>query len=103
MRTTIVASWALFLGIAMIMLGNGLQGSLLGLRATVEGFATATTGFVMSGYYVGFLLGSSLAPKLITSPPPMPKSPARVPASAPTAGNRSQFNVQDMNLAGIFQ
>jgi MFS family permease len=65
MRTTIVASWALFLGIAMIMLGNGLQGSLLGLRATVEGFATATTGFVMSGYYVGFLLGSSLTPKLV--------------------------------------
>ncbi len=65
MRTTIVASWALFLGIAMIMLGNGLQGSLLGLRATVEGFATATTGFVMSAYYVGFLLGSSLTPKLV--------------------------------------
>lgn len=65
MRTAIIASWALFLGIAMIMLGNGLQGSLLGLRATLEGFATATTGFVMSGYYVGFLLGSSLAPKLV--------------------------------------
>ncbi len=65
MRATLVASWALFLGIAMIMLGNGLQGSLLGLRATVEGFATATTGFVMSAYYVGFLLGSSLTPKLV--------------------------------------
>lgn len=65
MRATIVASWALFLGIAMIMLGNGLQGSLLGLRATVEGFSTATTGLVMSAYYVGFLLGSSLAPKLV--------------------------------------
>ena len=34
------SSWALFLGIAMLMLGNGLQASLLGLRATSEGFAT---------------------------------------------------------------
>ncbi|MDH3791239.1 MAG: MFS transporter [Rhodospirillales bacterium] len=59
------SSWALFLGIAMMMLGNGLQASLLGLRATAEGFSTGTTGLVMSFYYLGFLAGSTLTPKIV--------------------------------------
>jgi MFS family permease len=51
----------------MMMLGNGLQVSLLGLRATTEGFATATTGLVMSAYYLGFLAGSTLAPRIVSN------------------------------------
>jgi MFS family permease len=47
------------------MLGNGLQGSLLGIRATQENFAETATGLVMSAYYVGFLAGSLLAPKVV--------------------------------------
>ncbi|HHK74763.1 MAG TPA: MFS transporter, partial [Rhizobiales bacterium] len=58
-------SWALFLGLALIMLGNGLQGSLLGVRASIEGFGVTTTGIVMSGYYIGLLAGSSVVPKLV--------------------------------------
>ncbi len=58
-------SWALFFGLALIMLGNGLQGSLLGVRASIEGFGVATTGLVMSGYYIGLLAGSSVVPKLV--------------------------------------
>ena len=50
--------WALLLGIALMMLGNGLQGSLLGIRAALEGFATTATGIVMSGYFAGFLAGA---------------------------------------------
>ncbi len=65
MRGTIVGAWALFFGFALIMLGNGLQGTLLGLRATMEGFPTAVTGAVMSGYFIGFLAGSTLAPRLV--------------------------------------
>ncbi|MEE8501062.1 MAG: MFS transporter, partial [Kiloniellales bacterium] len=61
----VVSSWALFLGIAFIMLGNGLQGSLLGVRATIEGFPTATIGLVMSAYFAGFLAGSTMVPKLV--------------------------------------
>jgi MFS family permease len=66
MLAVVAASWALFLGIALIMLGNGLQGSLLGLRATLEGFPTAITGLVMSAYFVGFLAGSTLVPRLVS-------------------------------------
>ena len=47
------------------MLANGLQGTLLGVRAGIEGFSTFTTGVVMSGYFIGVFIGSFLAPYLI--------------------------------------
>ena len=62
---TVAACWALLFGMSVVMLGNGLQGSLLGLRATLEGFPTAVTGLVMSGYFAGFAAGSTLAPRLV--------------------------------------
>jgi MFS family permease len=65
MMAAVRSCWALFLGIALMMLGNGLQGSLLGLRASLEGFPTTATGILMSGYYAGFLLGSVLTPRLV--------------------------------------
>ena len=67
MSVAIKSSWALFVGIALIMLGNGLQGSLLGLRASSEGFSTSVTGLVMSGYFAGFLIGSFFVPKMVTA------------------------------------
>jgi MFS family permease len=48
-----------------LMLGAGLQSTLLGLRATLEGFPTPVTGAVMSCYYVGYLLGTVIAPPLL--------------------------------------
>jgi len=60
------ASWALLAGIGFMMLGNGLQGTLLGLRATMEGFPTFITGIIMSGYYVGIFAGSMIAPRLVS-------------------------------------
>lgn len=59
------SSWALFLGIALIMVGNGLQASLLGVRATMESFDTTVTGVIMSAFYVGFLAGSALTPAVV--------------------------------------
>ncbi len=59
------ASWALFLGMFLLMIGNGLQGTLLGLRGEIEGFSTFEISLVMSAYFVGFLGGSQYTPKLI--------------------------------------
>ncbi|NBR53724.1 MAG: MFS transporter [Rhodobacteraceae bacterium] len=59
------SSWALLLGIFMLMIGNGLQGTLLGLRGDLEGFSTLEMSVVMSGYFVGFLGASRLAPEMI--------------------------------------
>jgi hypothetical protein len=32
------ASWALLLGMFLLQIGNGLQGSLMGVRGAIEGF-----------------------------------------------------------------
>ena len=60
--SVISANWPLLLGMGVLMLGAGLQSTLLGLRATMEGFPTVVTGIVMSCYYVGYLLGTFIAP-----------------------------------------
>lgn len=58
-------SWALFFGMMLLMLGNGLQGTLLGVRGAIEGFDPSTMSWIMAGYFVGFLGGSQLAPEMI--------------------------------------
>lgn len=58
-------SWALFTGIGIVMIAHGLQGNLMGVRAVIENFNVVTTGIFMSGYYVGYFLGSYTAPKLV--------------------------------------
>ncbi|WP_116082513.1 MFS transporter [Tropicimonas sp. IMCC34011] len=59
------ATWALMLGMLLLMVGNGIQGTLLGIRGEIEGFSTFEISVVMSAYFVGFLGGSQLAPELI--------------------------------------
>jgi MFS family permease len=49
----------------VLMLGAGLQSTLLGLRATLDGFPTLVTGVVMSCYYVGYVVGTIVAPPLL--------------------------------------
>ena len=49
----------------LLLLGNGLQGTLLGIRGAIEGFDAATMSLVMSAYYVGFLIGSRRATAMI--------------------------------------
>ena len=58
-------SWALFLGMLLLMVGNGLQGSLLGVRGGLEGFSTFEMSVVMSAYFAGFFGGSRMAPAMI--------------------------------------
>ena len=58
-------SWPLLLGVMLLMVGNGVQGSLLGIRGALEGFSTFQLSIVMSAYFVGFLGGSRLAPEMI--------------------------------------
>ena len=58
-------SWALFLGMGFIMLAHGYQGSLLGVRAVQENFSLTSTGFMLSGYYVGYFIGARTIPSFI--------------------------------------
>ena len=57
--------WALLTGIVLIMLGNGMHFTLIGLRGGLEGFSAAELAIVTSGYFVGFLSGARLTPLLI--------------------------------------
>ena len=67
LRSAIGATWVLLVGLTLLNLGDGLQATLLGVRASLESFPTTATGFVMSAFYVGFLGGSILTPRLVAS------------------------------------
>lgn len=58
-------AWALLLGMMLLQVGNGMQGTLLGVRGAIEGFSTYEMSVVMSSYFVGFLFGSRMAPEMI--------------------------------------
>ncbi|MFA9229454.1 MAG: MFS transporter [Microgenomates group bacterium] len=65
MFKVVLQSWPLLLGVMLLMVGNGVQGSLLGIRGASEGFSTFELSVVMSAYFLGFLGGSQLAPSMI--------------------------------------
>ncbi|QDC09226.1 MFS transporter [Oceanicola sp. D3] len=65
MIKVIASTWALLIGVMLLMVGNGVQGTLLGIRGSLEGFSTLQMSFVMSAYFVGFLGGSRMAPEMI--------------------------------------
>tara|TARA_R110002094_G_scaffold20472_3_gene31967 strand:- start:1013 stop:2287 length:1275 start_codon:yes stop_codon:yes gene_type:complete len=65
MFQVLASAWALLLGMGLLMIGNGMQGTLLGIRGGIEGFSTFEMSIVMSSYFVGFLGGSRMAPGMI--------------------------------------
>ena len=65
MQREVTRSWALFLGIGTIMIAHGLQMQVMGIRSVNENFNLITTGIFMSGYFVGYFLGSQTTPKLV--------------------------------------
>ena len=65
MLKVLQTSWPLLLGVMLLMVGNGIQGTLLGIRGAIEGFSTFEISLVMSAYFAGFLVGSQLAPAMI--------------------------------------
>ncbi|APX11179.1 MFS transporter [Tateyamaria omphalii] len=65
MFQVLTSAWALLFGMGLLMVGNGMQGTLLGIRGEIEGFSTAEMSIVMSAYFLGFLGGSRMAPRMI--------------------------------------
>ena len=57
--------FSLLLATAALLLGIGLQGTLLGLRADVEQYSMTVTGIIMSSYFAGFAIGSFYCSPLI--------------------------------------
>jgi len=65
MLKVLAQTWPLMVGVMLLMVGNGVQGTLLGIRGTLESFSTFEMSIVMSAYFLGFLIGSRLAPAMI--------------------------------------
>ena len=58
---------ALLLSYGLLLLANGLFGTLLGLRSKLEGFSTEITGLVMAGNALGLLLGALYGVRLVAN------------------------------------
>ena len=48
--TLVSKLWPLFLAAALLLAGNGLQGTLIALRAQAEGFSTIEVGLMGTAY-----------------------------------------------------
>ncbi len=57
----------LLLSAAILLAGNGLQSTLVALRANAEGFDTQIIGVMGAAYFLGFMVASILAIRLIRS------------------------------------
>jgi MFS family permease len=64
-KTLITISSILF-SYGLLLLANGLFGSLLGVRTQVEGFSPNLTGFVVAAYFSGLLLGGLFAARVVS-------------------------------------
>jgi MFS family permease len=65
MRNQIYAIGAILFSTAIFIVGNGLIGTLIPVRASLEGFSELAIGLVGSVYFVGFTFGCVMGPRLI--------------------------------------
>lgn len=65
MLKVIFSLFSLLLGIALLLIGMGALGTLLGVRAGIEQFGPSLTGVVMAAYFLGFVVGNYVCPPLI--------------------------------------
>lgn len=61
------ATWALFVGLGIMLAGAGLFATVVGIRAESEGFPTLVIGALSAAYYLGFLVGSRVALRVLNS------------------------------------
>lgn len=65
MWSAIRNSWPLLFGMLLLMMGQGLLGTLLTLRANGLGFGEGAIGLLQAGYPAGQIVGCLLAPRLV--------------------------------------
>ena len=65
MRRALIDNWALFLGMMMLMVANGLLVTLLSIRGAGLGFTPLTISIMQACYPLGALIGTITVPLLI--------------------------------------
>lgn len=65
MQRAIIDNWALFLGMLMLMVANGLLVTLLSIRGAGLGFSSLTISIMQTCYPLGALIGTITVPRYI--------------------------------------
>lgn len=56
---------ALLLSVSLLLMGNGLQNTLLPVRASIESFSAIDIGILGSAYFLGFAAGCFYGPRIV--------------------------------------
>ncbi len=59
--------FSLLLSYGLLLLANGLFGTLLGVRSQIEGFSTQVVGLIMAAYFLGLLQGAVRASNIVSA------------------------------------
>lgn len=65
MKSILFPVAALLVGLLLLMLGSGLQGTLIGVRGALEAFSRVEIGLMMSAYYAGFAVACLFGARII--------------------------------------
>lgn len=65
MRATLFALTPLLIAASILLAGNGLQNTLLAVRANLEGFSLIQIGLLLSTYFGGYIVGCWLTPMFV--------------------------------------
>ena len=57
LRVALAGVAALLISAAVLLMGNGLQGTLVPVRGNIENFNSLQLGLLGTGYYIGITLG----------------------------------------------
>ncbi|MCP4073838.1 MAG: MFS transporter [Hyphomicrobiales bacterium] len=55
----------LLIAAGILLAGNGLQGTLIAIRGTSEGFSTLQIGAIGAGYFLGFMMGALVVSRML--------------------------------------
>ena len=66
-RQTLSSVAALLSSYGLLLLANGMFGTLIGLRTQIEHFSTATAGLIVAAYFVGLLAGGIQAVRVVAA------------------------------------
>jgi MFS family permease len=67
MLVTLRSVFSLLLSYGLLLLANGLFGTLLGVRSQIEGFDTQIVGLIMAAYFLGLLQGALRASNVVAA------------------------------------
>lgn len=65
--TTARSVFSLLLSYGLLLLANGMFGTLLGVRSQIEGFSTQVVGLIMAAYFLGLLQGALRAGSVVAA------------------------------------